>query len=215
MSRQFGKHRRISARRRSTRSVLTGTALTGAVVAAPFAFAAPANAASMDTWDQVAECESGGDWHIDTGNGYTGGLQFSSSTWSGFGGTEYASNAKAATREQQIAVAERVLQEQGPGAWPVCSKEAGLTKGGLENQDPAAGGSGSAQTSGSESSGEASAGGQSEQAPSGGGEYTVRPGDTLGTIAAQQGTSPQQLFEQNSDQLQDRNLIFPGQQLAV
>ncbi len=215
MPRQSGKHRRVSARRSSTRSVLTGTALTGAVVAAPFAFAAPANAASMDTWDQVAECESGGNWQIDTGNGYTGGLQFSASTWNSFGGSEYAANAKDASREQQIAVAERVLQQQGPNAWPSCSKEAGLTKGSLEHQNPSGGASGSSQASGSESSSEASGGGQSEQAPSGSGEYTVRPGDTLGSIAAQQGTSPQQLFEKNSEQLQDRNLIYPGQQLAV
>lgn len=83
--------------------------------------AAPASADSVD-WDSVAVCESGGNWSINTGNGYYGGLQFASGTWSGHGGGEFASSAHLATREQQIAVAERVLRTQGIGAWPVCGK---------------------------------------------------------------------------------------------
>lgn len=77
-------------------------------------------------WDTIAQCESGGNWGINTGNGYSGGLQFAPSTWSGHGGGEYAGNAANATREQQIAVAERVLDSQGWGAWPACSAKAGL-----------------------------------------------------------------------------------------
>ncbi len=69
---------------------------------------------------QVASCESGGNWAINTGNGYQGGLQFSPSTWSSHGGGEYAPAAHMATKEEQIAVAERVLATQGKGAWPVC-----------------------------------------------------------------------------------------------
>jgi cell wall-associated NlpC family hydrolase len=91
---------------------------------------APASAASMSTWDKVAKCESSGNWSINTGNGYYGGLQFSQSTWAGFGGTEYAARADLATKAQQIAVAEKVLAVQGPGAWPVCGVRAGLTRGG-------------------------------------------------------------------------------------
>jgi len=71
-------------------------------------------------WTAVARCESGGDWSIDTGNGYYGGLQFSRSTWSAYGGTAYAPRADLATESQQIAVAEQVLADQGAGAWPVC-----------------------------------------------------------------------------------------------
>ncbi len=71
-------------------------------------------------WDQVAACESGGDWHINTGNGYQGGLQFNPQTWAANGGTQYAPTADQATREQQIAVAESVLATQGAGAWPNC-----------------------------------------------------------------------------------------------
>jgi len=93
--------------------------------------------ASEKTWDDVAECESGGDWAINTGNGYYGGLQFGQPTWDDYGGQEFAPRADLATREQQIAVAERVLAGQGPGAWPTCSKRAGLTGPGNPNAQPA------------------------------------------------------------------------------
>ena len=75
-------------------------------------------------WDHVARCESGGNWHLNTGNGYYGGLQFSASTWRAYGGSGSAHNA---SREEQIAVAERVLAAQGWGAWPVCSHKAGAS----------------------------------------------------------------------------------------
>jgi hypothetical protein len=71
-------------------------------------------------WTAVARCESGGDWSIDTGNGYYGGLQFSQQTWDAYGGDTYAPRADLASQGQQIAVAEKVLADQGPGAWPVC-----------------------------------------------------------------------------------------------
>ncbi|MGH3367828.1 MAG: transglycosylase family protein [Nocardioidaceae bacterium] len=77
-------------------------------------------------WDQLAECESGGNWATNTGNGYYGGLQFSSSTWTGYGGDAYAPTADQATREQQIAIAEKVQNAQGWGAWPSCASELGL-----------------------------------------------------------------------------------------
>ena len=83
---------------------------------------APPLVVTTNDWDAVARCESGGNWSINTGNGYYGGLQFSSSTWTGFGGGDYAPRADLATREQQIAVAEEVLDVQGPGAWPTCGR---------------------------------------------------------------------------------------------
>ena len=92
----------------------------------PALTAGSADAASQRTWDRIAACESGGRWHIATGNGYYGGLQFTASTWRGFGGLRYASSAHRATRLQQIRIAERVLARQGWGAWPVCSRKAGL-----------------------------------------------------------------------------------------
>lgn len=88
---------------------------------------APAPAApSGSVWDRLAQCESGGNWAINTGNGYYGGVQFAQGTWEGHGGTQYAPRADLATREQQIATAERVLASQGWGAWPACSAKLGL-----------------------------------------------------------------------------------------
>ncbi|MEH6622410.1 MULTISPECIES: transglycosylase family protein [Dietzia] len=100
---------------------LTGAIMAGGIAAGGASLAAPAaNAAPPSAWDQVAQCESGGDWHINTGNGYYGGLQFAAQTWSGYGGGEFAATADQATREQQIQIGERVLAGQGPGAWPNC-----------------------------------------------------------------------------------------------
>lgn len=102
---------------------LAGTAAAAALsgLVAPQASAAPDS-----DWDRLAQCESGGNWSINTGNGYHGGLQFSPSTWAAYGGTEFAPTANLATREQQIAVAERTLAGQGWGAWPACSAKLGL-----------------------------------------------------------------------------------------
>lgn len=123
MARYRGKHRRQSV----TARTVAGFTLTGAVVSVPLVFAAPAHAASDATWDALAECESGGDWNVNTGNGYYGGVQFSQSTWEAYGGTEYAPRADLATREQQIAIAERTLAGQGWGAWPTCSTKTGAS----------------------------------------------------------------------------------------
>ena len=83
---------------------------------------APPPPSSGNDWDAVAMCESGGNWSINTGNGYYGGLQFSQQTWEGFGGLAYAPRADLATKAEQIAAAERVLAVQGPGAWPTCGR---------------------------------------------------------------------------------------------
>jgi len=113
-----GKHRRPS---KSVRAI-TLAGVTGAAVAAPLMAAGNASAATAGQWDTVARCESGGNWSINTGNGYYGGLQFSNSTWAAYGGTAYAPRADLAARGQQIAVAEKVLAGQGKGAWPVCGR---------------------------------------------------------------------------------------------
>jgi cell wall-associated NlpC family hydrolase len=112
-----GRHRKPTTSAVTVRKV----ALTGAVLGSSgLALVGQASAASDGEWDQVARCESGNNWAINTGNGYHGGLQFAPGTWSDFGGDEYAPAAHLATKEQQIAVAERVLAHQGRGAWPVC-----------------------------------------------------------------------------------------------
>jgi hypothetical protein len=114
---------------RKGRSLLR-LAVAGVIaVGAPFAVAGTANAASASTWDKLAKCESGGNWKINTGNGYYGGLQFSPRTWRAFGGKGMPHQA---SRSQQIAVAERVLASQGWKAWPACSKKLGLRGGGSD-----------------------------------------------------------------------------------
>ncbi len=114
-----GRHRKPSATGKTAAKI----ALTGAVLGGAAAFSlgsGSANAATYAEWDRVAQCESGGNWGINTGNGYHGGLQFAPSTWAAYGGTQYAPTANQATREQQIAIAEKVLAGQGKGAWPTC-----------------------------------------------------------------------------------------------
>ncbi|GAA1394175.1 hypothetical protein GCM10009639_28010 [Kitasatospora putterlickiae] len=121
-----GRHRR----RTQAEKAIAVAGVAGVGLAMPILSATGASAAPVSTWDAVAQCESGGNWSINTGNGFYGGLQFTASTWKAFGGAAYAPQANQASKAQQISVAEKVLASQGPGAWPVCSKKAGLTKGG-------------------------------------------------------------------------------------
>lgn len=100
--------------------IARGTKQTGNTGAA-----APA-VATGSVWDAIAACESGGNWSINTGNGYHGGLQFNPGTWAAYGGTAFAPTADLATREQQIAIAERTQAAQGWGAWPACTARLGL-----------------------------------------------------------------------------------------
>ncbi len=175
--------------------------LTGAAAVSLGVLTGQASAAASNDWDAVAQCESSGNWAINTGNGYSGGLQFSSSTWAAFGGHEYASNAHVATKAQQIAVAERTLDVQGPGAWPSCGKAL----------DPAAPEAGAAPAAAPALLAAPAA------APGGGATYTVAAGDTLGKIAQQQGVAGgwQALYAANDDQLSDPNRISVGQVLQL
>ncbi|WOF21481.1 transglycosylase family protein [Microbacterium betulae] len=117
--------RRDSRSRRSTRLVRGGLVAAGLAAAAAAAIVpTAANAADGATWDALAQCESGGNWSINTGNGYYGGLQFSLGTWQANGGS---GNPADASREEQIRVAENVLASQGWGAWPTCSAQIGAT----------------------------------------------------------------------------------------
>ncbi|MDT5197516.1 MAG: resuscitation-promoting factor RpfA [Mycobacterium sp.] len=113
----MGRHRKPTTQAVNVAKI----AFTGAVIGTgSIALAGQAGAATDSEWDQVAHCESGNNWAINTGNGYQGGVQFSPSTWASHGGGEFAPAANMATKEEQIAVAERVLASQGRGAWPVC-----------------------------------------------------------------------------------------------
>jgi nucleoid-associated protein YgaU len=231
-----GKHRRPSKAVR----VVALAGVTGAAVAAPLMAAGNASAATASEWDAVAQCESGGNWSINTGNGFYGGLQFSASTWAAYGGTAYASTANQATKAQQIAVAEKVLASQGKGAWPVCGT--GLSSAPYNGSAPSTGsGSTGSGSAGSGSSGSATTRSADQQAATrstertapkasktvttptgkkvkkGDGEYRVVKGDTLSSIAEKHHVAGgwQKLFRLNKDIVDNADLIFPGQQLHL
>ncbi|MFF1646375.1 transglycosylase family protein [Streptomyces sp. NPDC058240] len=117
-----GRHRRP----RQAPAIVVAAGVTGSAIAIPLLGASGAHAADATTWDRVAECESGGAWSADFGNGYYGGLQFSPETWKAYGGEAYAERADLASRAQQIEVAEKVLDDRGPRAWPSCAVISGL-----------------------------------------------------------------------------------------
>ncbi|MGW5633481.1 transglycosylase family protein [Streptomyces sp. NPDC003832] len=117
-----GRHRRP----RQAPALLVAAGVTGSAIAIPLLGATGASAAEGSTWDKVAECESGGSWSADDGNGYYGGLQVTQENWEAYGGKAYAASPDQASRSQQIAVAERILADQGLAAWPTCGPLSGL-----------------------------------------------------------------------------------------
>ncbi|MBD0708214.1 MULTISPECIES: peptidoglycan DD-metalloendopeptidase family protein [unclassified Streptomyces] len=165
-----GRHRRHQPSR-INRASLTVTA-GGAGVALPLIGAGTVHAASLDVWEKVASCESTSHWHINTGNGYFGGLQFTQSTWERYGGTHYAPRADLASKDQQIAIAERVLKGQGPGAWPACGPRAGLARGG-DAPDISPIHSGGNKSGGTKSGGNTSGAGKPGGSGSGGNAVTT------------------------------------------
>jgi LysM repeat protein len=193
--------KQLSMTHARSRSFRGGAVVLGAAAIGIGVFAAPASAADHD-WSGVAQCESGGNWGINTGNGYYGGLQFSSSTWLGHGGGEFASRADLAAPAEQIAVAERVLQTQGAGAWPTCGRH---LRGGTTAAAPAPALAAPAPAV------------SATPATSAAGTYTVQRGDTLAKIARAQGVSGgwQQLWALNRDHIANPNVIQVGQRLAL
>ncbi|PYC82736.1 transglycosylase [Streptomyces tateyamensis] len=230
-----GRHRRRS----TAEMALAVAGVAGAGLAIPLLTATGAHAAPVPVWDKVASCESTGNWSINSGNGFYGGLQFTSSTWAAYGGTQYAPRADQASKDQQIAVAERVLAGQGPGAWPVCSVKAGLARSGSAPQlDTGAQGTPSSPAPRAKSAPRPvtpSPAPQSAKAaapvgipaapatvspakPAAAHGYTVKSGDTLSKIAqARQILGGwQELYRSNRAVVgADPDLILPGQVLDL
>ncbi|MGI8459806.1 MAG: transglycosylase family protein [Propionibacteriaceae bacterium] len=191
----FGSVRFTSIAKRAVGAVAALALAGGAVVAT-----APSADAAGNVWDRVAACESSGNWKINTGNGYYGGVQFSSSTWRAYGGRSYAGQANVATKSEQIKIAQRVLKAQGPGAWPVCSKRAGLTK--------------SNGTAGASSTPKAT----KKKVVSTSATYvTVHRGDTLGKIAHRYHVKGgwKGLYKMNKSKIKNPNNIKVGWKLRV
>src|SRR3954452_23510032 len=112
-------------RMRIPASALFVALATAALLTPPLTVPSPAGAATGKTWTRLAKCESGGRWHINTHNGYYGGLQISGGTWRAYGGKRLASMPHKATRGEQVRVARRIQKRQGWGAWPTCSRRIG------------------------------------------------------------------------------------------
>lgn len=213
-----GRHRKASY----TRRVIAGAAVAGAGITIPLIASGAAQASSVN-WDAVAQCESGGNWAINTGNGFSGGLQFTHSTWLAYGGGAYAPYAYEASRADQIAVAEKVLAGQGIGAWPVCGPR-GYTSGGSYTSSNT-GGAGVHYSApapsthysapSTHSSTPAPVAPVNTNATHQGKSYTVVSGDTLSGIAAKEGIANwQTLYNENKQTVGGNpDLIFPGQVL--
>ncbi|MGC9538990.1 transglycosylase family protein [Streptomyces sp. UG1] len=211
-----GRHRRYQPNR-INRASLTVTA-GGAGMALPLMGTGVAHAADVDTWNKVAACESTNRWHVNTGNGFYGGLQFAQSTWEAYGGSRYAARADLATKDQQIAVAEKVLDGQGLGAWPVCSVRAGLTRGG-DTPDIQPAGAPKKTSKTPKTSVQDVQPQTTPQSRAGTAEmYTVVRGDTLSGIAESQKVRGgwRGLYTANRKTIgADPDLILPGQRLAL
>jgi LysM repeat protein len=195
----MAKHR--AARYVRTKRALAGVpVVAGATVVGLGVLSSPAQAHITHDWGGVAQCESGGDWSINTGNGYYGGLQFSQSTWTGFGGAALAPRADLATPAEQVQIAEKVLAGQGIGAWPTCGKRLteGTTRAAAQASAPAA------------------APVPTEHSAAPAGSYTVKRGDTVARIAAAHGQSWRALYERNTGVIgSDPNRIVPGMVLRL
>jgi nucleoid-associated protein YgaU len=206
-----GKHARRTSGRLALGIAAAGTAGAFALLGSP----SPASAAV--NWDAVAQCESGGNWSINTGNGYYGGLQFSKSTWKAYGGTKYAPTANKASRSQQIAIANKVLSGQGIGAWPVCGKKGGSTK----TYKASSSSPKSVQHKSSTkktTTHRTTVRKATPAAKSTGATYVVRSGDTLAKIASAHAVKGgwHALYQLNQSVVGGNpNLIFPGQKLAL
>ena len=210
---------------RSRRAAL-GAVVAGTVVGVATLFGSAAPASAGVNWDAVARCESGGNWKINTGNGYYGGLQFSRATWNGYGGQKYAARADLASRSEQIAVAEKVLRGQGIGAWPVCGKKGGSSNAATTRSERATQKATPKKTTSKKTAPKraatrkaaperAATTAATQPSP---GTYVVRRGDTLSEIAVAQRVDGgwRALHERNRAVVgDDPGLIFPGQRLRL
>jgi len=229
-TRSTGRHRAPTTGSKLRRRAATVAATAGVAAVAPLLASAPAHADSVN-WDAIAQCESGNNWSISTGNGFYGGLQFTQGTWNAYGGGKYASTANRASRSQQIAVAEKVLQGQGIGAWPVCGKRAGSSASYTSRNTE---GNSSRSSSRSESSTRSQSGTTHKKyypkkhhthrsdaavrtSTAGTGSYVVKSGDTLSKIAAAHDVNGgwRAIWSANRGSIADPDLIFVGQRISL
>lgn len=200
------------------RTALSTAAAMGGLAVAAIATAGTADAASNAQWNALAQCEAGGRWNINTGNGYYGGLQFSYGTWKAYGGQKYAPTADKATREEQIAIAAKVAAKQGWGAWPTCSRKAGLYGSAPTAPGSAVSRSGSQAASRSATRAPLTSATNTAKGGSvGKGKHVVKVGETLSSIAAANNVSGgwPKLYAANRSLIKNANILRPGQVLTL
>ncbi|HEY0168675.1 MAG TPA: transglycosylase family protein [Jatrophihabitans sp.] len=191
------------------RLALAGSLTTAAMISLT-ALSPSAEAAPAHNWDGVAQCESSGNWSINTGNGYYGGLQFSYSTWLAFGGGAYARRADLATKAQQIVIAERTLIGQGVGAWPTCGRYLRANTAPVLNRTKPAAKPAARPAAKPAVKPVAKPVARSTRV------YTVRSGDTMYKIAvAHRIAGGWQALARMNPQVKNPNLIYVGQRLGV
>jgi LysM repeat protein len=211
---------------RSKRAATAIVTTVGVAALAGTALAVPAQAKSPNAvWDRVANCESSQNWHINTGNGFYGGLQFSGGTWSAYHGGKYASRADKASRLEQIEVARRVLASQGAGAWPVCGPRADLTRSSGHATHAAlpkvAGTTVKAKPKATKvhavTAHKKAAKHPAKKSATHRKKYTVRSGDTLSKIATRLHVHGgwKALFKANRKHISNANVIHVGQVLTL
>jgi resuscitation-promoting factor RpfA len=214
-----GRHRKAHNR---TRTV--GLAAAPLAAAIPFAMTSPAQAATANTWERLAGCESGGNWQINTGNGYYGGVQFSDGTWDGNGGDKYAPRADLATKGEQMLIAEKVLDARGWSPWPACSSRLGLDRSDAQGSPTAADGQASdskqvaTRAANNREDAQPASRGRHRKAPPTHGMYVVRRGDTLSGIANAKRVPGgwAHLYKINKSAIgRNPGLIRPGQHLRL
>ncbi len=217
--RYLSKHSMPRTRTKLARRT-AGVGIT-ALAAAGAGIASASTASADPNWDAIAQCESGGNWSISTGNGYSGGLQFSSSTWRAYGGGSYSSSASGASREQQIAVAERVLAGQGIGAWPTCGARSGSSASRSTTRSTPAKATTTPKKATVKVTKKATVS-KKAATPKGtvtatSGTVTVKAGDTLSGLAASLRVAGgwQALYAANTSIVKDANLIYVGQVLHL
>lgn len=190
ITRHIGRHRAPETHHGAQLVAATGVALAITAAVVPSAVAAPAK--TDVNWDAVAACESGGNWAINTGNGFHGGLQFTLSTWHANGGSGMPEQAG---RDEQIRVANNVLKSQGIGAWPVCGKRAGApVVNAIAKTAPVA---------------------PAPNATGAIGVTTVKSGDTLSDIAEREHCPGGWKAIADASGIADPDVITPGQKLRI
>ncbi|MGW7490900.1 transglycosylase family protein [Streptomyces sp. NPDC054786] len=200
--------------------VLLGVVGLAALAGPSAAAAGPFSGSPRPDWERIAACESNGRWHINTGNGYHGGLQIDLATWRAYGGRRYAPRADLASRAEQITIGRRIVRDRGLSAWPNCARAATSGAGGSSGSSTGDSDEGSAPAARQAPSAAQAAAPRAHTPTTGttARSYVVHPGDCLSVIAERTHApgGAKALYALNKHTLdQGPDHIYPGQRLRL